>query len=175
MTFVHNVYDPQSSAANAKTEAKQQKKRKNRASRKPILCVTSFAILAVEEATMEAKTETAAVVEETALVANNYNKKKNGNGSVAAPCFVEVGAPKSGEKKNGAIGLFFAATMVCAGVGATGVGGDWAIGIPAVEKDPTETWAWSAFWVEREEEHESLAGAVRVLDENEEQAVEPIE
>ena len=171
LTFVHNVYDPQFAAA--KTEAKLQKKSKNRASRKYIPSVTSFAILAVEEATTEAKTETTAVVEETALVANNNNKKKNG--SVAAPRFVEVDAPKNGEKKNGVISLFLAATMVCAGVGAAGVGGDWAIGIPAVEKDPTETWAWSAFWVEREEEHESLAGAVRVLDENEEQAVEPIE
>ena len=169
-TFIHNVCDLQSAAADAKSEAKQQKKRKNRASRNPIPSVTSFAVLAIEEATADAKTETNAVVEETAPVANNNNNKKK-SGSVAAPRLAEVEAPKGGQKK---IGLLIAASMVCAGVGVAGVGGDW-IGVPDVEKDATETWAWSAFWGDLEEEQESLAGAESVLGEKEEQAVEPIQ
>ena len=182
--FTHNVtfdlcshcVNLQSAAADAKTEAKQQKKRKNRAPRYLIPSVTSFAILAIEEAT-DVKTETTVLVEETAPVAKKKKEKttKKESGSVAAPCLAEVEAPKSGEKKNGVIGLFLAATMVCAGVGAAGVGGDWAIGVPAVETDALETWAWSPVWDDREEEQESLAGAVRVLGEKEEQAVEPIQ
>ena len=172
MTFVHNVCDLQSAAADAKTDAKHQKKRKDRVSRDSIPSVTSFAILAIEEAPTEAKTKTTSVVEERAPVAN---KKKMMSGNVAAARLVEVDVPKSCKKKNGVIGLFLAAAMVCAGVGAAGVGGDWAIGVPAVEKDATETWAWSSFWGEREEEPESLAGAVRVLGEKVEQGVEPIQ
>ena len=167
----------QSAAADAKTEAKQQKKRKNRASRFLIQSDTSFVILAIEEPTADVKTETTVLVEEAAPVAKKKKEKttKKESGSVAPPCLAEVETPKSGEKKNGVIGLFLAATMICAGVGAAGVGGNWAIGVPAVEKDATETRVWSAFWGHSEEEQESLAGAVRELDEHEEQAVEPTE
>ena len=95
--------------------------------------------------------------------ADKKTKTKKKSGSVAE---------EGGEKRNGMFGLFLAATMVCAGVGAAGVAGDFESEVRAVVKGATEMCAWHDFWGGREREQESLAGAVCALGKEGEQAFE---